>query len=227
MHAMEWIAQLGAMLESTNARVQGNTVSLPQGLEAAADVIRAVRQRQGAIWWVGNGGSAALCSHLSQDMLNKLGIASHTLSDHALLTCMANDFGYEEIYVRPLRTYLRADDLLIAVSSSGKSANILRCVELAQHRGTACLTLSAFAADNPLWALNTDVALYMPCTLYGHAEVGHEALLHAVIETVWLDDQRGVALKVSSLVNTSCPPHDSTAACSSRMPPVMSSSTLR
>ena len=102
---------------------------------------------------------------------------------------MANDFGYENVYRRPFETLLRPGDALILVSSSGRSRNILGCAELARERGVALVTLSAFAEDNPLWRHPADVAFFLPAVLYGHAEVGHEALLHAIIEVAWLRAQ--------------------------------------
>ena len=111
------------------------------------------------------------------------------LADAPLLTCMANDFGYAEIYERPLRTLTKKGDMLIAVSSSGNSENILRYARLAREREMKLVTLSAFAEDNPLWQAEADVSFHLPTRLYGHAEVGHEALLHAVLETMMLREQ--------------------------------------
>ena len=69
----------------------------------------------------------------------------------------------------------RADDLLIAISSSGQSENILRCVRAAQKAGARIVTLSGFAANNPLRALG-DVNFYIPSNSYGHVELAHAAL---------------------------------------------------
>ena len=68
--------------------------------------------------------------------------------------------------------------MLIGVSSSGNSENILRCAELARERDMKLVTLSAFSEDNLLWKTEADVSFYLPTTLYGHAEVGHVVLEH-------------------------------------------------
>jgi D-sedoheptulose 7-phosphate isomerase len=187
---LDWIEQLRAAIVDSQCRVKSQVVSLSVGLEAIAEEFRAARARESNVWWVGNGGSAALCSHLSQDLLNKIGLRSLALTDSALLSCMANDYGYSEVYRRPLSVLARENDLLIAVSSSGNSENILRCVDLARDKDMRVITLSGFHADNSLRERASDVSVYLPCELYGHAEVGHETLLHSVIETLWLERER-------------------------------------
>ncbi|MBF0124823.1 MAG: SIS domain-containing protein [Magnetococcales bacterium] len=186
MNPTTWLEQLHQAILSTRCRTNGQEVSLADGMQTFDQLLRRAMTHQQRVWWVGNGGSAALCAHLSQDILNKLGIASHTLTDASLITCMANDFGYESVYYRPLSVLARPTDLLIAISSSGRSENILRCVRWAQEQRLSLVTLSSMSEDNPLWQQQADVAFYLPTHLYGHAEVGHEALLHGVIETVWL-----------------------------------------
>lgn len=188
----DWIHQLSQAMLQTQCRKSGELIDLEQGFEAAAQELKDTGRRNGSIWWIGNGGSAAICSHLSQDVLNKLQIKSQPISDHSLLTCMANDFGYEEVYSRPLETLGEKGDLLIAISSSGNSANILNALKRAQEKGMRTLTLSAFKEDNALWNSPADVAFYLPTELYGQAESGHEALLHAVIEVAWLANKDSV-----------------------------------
>lgn len=187
---LNWLNSFHESIMGTEAKLNGKTATLAEGLKAIQDLFKVVRARDGAVWWVGNGGSNGLCSHLSQDMLNKLGMRSQTFSDAALLTCMANDFGYPEVYARPLRTLAKKDDLLIAISSSGKSANILNSCQVAEEKGMSIITLSAFSSDNPLWARKADVSLFVKSSLYGLVEVGHEALLHSAIETMWLGETK-------------------------------------
>lgn len=189
MTSMAWLATLGEVLARARARVGGDAVDLEAGLAGAAGLFRRVRERRSAVWWVGNGGSCAVCSHLSQDTLNKLGLRTLLLSDPALLTCMANDFGYAEVYARPLRQLASPGDLLVAISSSGNSPNILAAADVATAMGLDLLTLSAFDADNKLWSHPSDVALYLDSHLYGLVEVGHEALLHCIIECLWLESR--------------------------------------
>jgi len=121
LNAQDWIDFLYKQLGSTRCRVGDVEVPLAEGLRRLADEFTRAQSADAAVWWAGNGGSAALCSHIAQDVMNKLETRSIVLSDSALLTCMANDFGYEDVYRRPLSIMARPDDLLIAISSSGMS----------------------------------------------------------------------------------------------------------
>ena len=185
-----WIAALAAALSAVSCRC----VSRPVAFDAAADeiaaLLRLIRENGNSVWWVGNGGSAAICSHLSHDLVNKLAIRSHVLTDPALMTCMANDYGYGQAYVRSLQVLARPGDLVIAISSSGCSENILLVADFARSRELSLVTLSGFATDNPLWRHEADVALHIPSHWYGQVEIGHEALLHAIVESLWGEEQR-------------------------------------
>ena len=189
LNPITWLETLGTIGAATRCRVAGKDVPLAKGYERIGELFSSTRGREGTIWWIGNGGSCAICSHLAQDALNKLSVRSQVLSDPSLMTCMANDFGYAEVYARPLRRLARPGDCLVAISSSGNSQNIVACADYALEAGMGLVTLSAFAEDNKLWNHMSDVALFLPMSLYGLAEVGHEALLHAAIECQYLAEK--------------------------------------
>lgn len=184
-----WLEQLHMVLNRVECLVDHRTVPRKEAFLALERLFIQVRECNGSVWWVGNGGSAAMCSHLSQDMLNKLKIRSMSLNDPSLMTCMSNDFGYENVFRRPLERLADKGDLLIAISSSGNSDNIVACAELAAKKGMHLVTLSGFHGNNRLWTGKSDISFYLPATLYGIVEVGHEALLHAVIESLFLKEQ--------------------------------------
>ena len=95
------------------------------------------------VFIIGNGGSYANAAHIAND-LQACGIAAFTL-DAATLTATANDFGYEQIFERWLKVVAQKDDLLIALSGSGKSPNILAALAWADHIGMA--TARIFGAE--------------------------------------------------------------------------------
>ena len=179
-----WLTGLADALRKTACRQNGEAVALATGLAALAGLWRRQRDTGAGVYWIGNGGSAALVSHLSQDLLNKCGVRSTTFNDPALLTCMANDYGYREVFRRPLLALAKPGDLLVAVSSSGNSENIVRATESALAHGLAAVALSAFDAANALHALPTALAFHTPVATYGQAEVAHTALLHAALDTL-------------------------------------------
>lgn len=188
-NTMKWMDDLHKAIKSAKGRIAGLDKSLDKTFDAVSNILTAVRGSQRTVWWIGNGGSAAICSHLSQDMMNKLGIRSIYHGDTSLLTCMANDFGYEQVYARPLKQLAAQGDVLIAISSSGNSENILSCVETARQKDMKIITLSGMNEDNRLWNYQSDVSFLVLYHLYGIVELSHEALLHGVIETLWLQSR--------------------------------------
>ena len=179
-----WLTGLSEALQDTACRQQGQALPLADGLQALANLWRRQRDNDARVYWIGNGGSAALVSHLSQDLLNKCRVQSTTFNDPALLTCMANDYGYEDVFRRPLLALAKPGDLLVAVSSSGASENIVAAAKSALDGNLAVVTLSAFDPENPLYALPTPLAFHTPAATYGQAEVAHTALLHAALDTL-------------------------------------------
>lgn len=185
-----WLTGLADALQETACRQGGEAATLAAGLDALAGLWRRQRDENARVYWIGNGGSAALVSHLSQDLLNKCGVQSTTFNDPALLTCMANDYGYREVFRRPLLALAGPGDLLVAVSSSGNSENIVCATESALAQGLVTVTLSAFDAANALHALPTALAFHVPVATYGQAEVAHTALLHAALDALANENAR-------------------------------------
>lgn len=183
----EWISNLSLILQQAQVRILNKQVSFDEAYNHFIKLLIEVKENKNNVWWIGNGGSAAMCSHLSQDLMNKLKIKSMLINDASLLTCMANDFGYENVYLKPLETLANSNDILIAISSSGNSKNILSCVNFAKKRNIKTITLSGFSNENLLWNTESDLAFYLNSKLYGLVEIGHEALLHAIIETIFIN----------------------------------------
>lgn len=188
--ATEWIKKLAKEVNDVQTKVGGKRVEGDTAYEKAAQILLGARRKKNFVWWAANGGSLTIASHLSQDLLNKLDVKSLPLTDASLLTCMANDYGYENVFTTPFRKLMSKGDVLIAISSSGKSKNILNAVEVAKAKGCKIISLSGFNSDNPLWHKKTDVGFYLPNNLYGIVEVGHLILLHGMIESAWLNTRK-------------------------------------
>jgi D-sedoheptulose 7-phosphate isomerase len=136
-----------------------------------------IRARGGMIYFAGNGGSAAVAGHAVTDFMNVGRFRAMALHDASLLTCMANDYGYEHAFARMLSTLARPGDLLVAISSSGRSPNICNAAKCVREREGRVLTLSGFAPDNPLRSLG-DYNVWLNSTDYGMVEMGHQFILH-------------------------------------------------
>ena len=121
--------ELEAVVANCAYTSRQKAISESEALQSAIHLIHNASQSNGIVYVIGNGGSAGIASHFSNDLMKALKIPSQTLYDSNLLTCLANDLGYENIFRYPLHKLLRANDLLVAISSSGKSPNILNGVE--------------------------------------------------------------------------------------------------
>ncbi len=154
-----------------------------------AGTLRAQRKR---MYIIGNGGSAAIAGHAVTDFVNMCKLSAQTLHDPSILTCMTNDFGYENAYALMLRQYAAEGDVLVAISSSGRSPNICNAVQAFREEGGGhVLTLSGFKPDNPLRGMG-DINVWLDCDNYGLVEVGHQFVLHN------LSDRIAVSLQEAS-----------------------------
>lgn len=120
-----------------------------------------------------------MASHIANDIVARGGSAL-TLTDPATLTCAANDYGWHEALAIQVRALSNAYRILIAISSSGKSQNILNAVSVAKESGAKIVTFSGFSPNNPLRALG-DCNYYVPSSNYGIVEIAHLAILHAIV----------------------------------------------
>lgn len=152
--------------------------------DAVAWGLETARQAHAAgnkVMFVGNGGSAGISSHMAIDFSKNGGMRALAFNDGAALTCLGNDLGFENVFAKQIELHGRSGDLLIAISSSGRSPNILRAVAAARAQVCPILTLSGFSPDNPLRGLG-DMNLYVPSAEYGFVEVAHLVLIHAIVD---------------------------------------------
>lgn len=180
-YAIGYRSLLTRALEQAEASGPDGALSYGAGIAAAVQMIRETWNRGGKLMFVGNGASAAIASHQATDFMRGVGMRALAFNDGALLTCLGNDYGYERTFEVPVGLHADPQDLLVCISSSGASANILRAAEKAREIGCRLLTLSGFAANNPLRALG-DVRFYVPSDSYGRVEVAHLAILHCICD---------------------------------------------
>jgi D-sedoheptulose 7-phosphate isomerase len=159
----------------------GETLTPADGFARWVAMTHAGRSRGQHIYFVGNGASAMMASHFATDACKNGGLRAMAFNDASLLTATGNDVAFEEIFALPLGRLARADDLLIAISSSGNSPNILRAVEVARSIPTEIITLTGKGADNRARTCG-DLNFYVPSPRYGWVECAHQLILH-----YWLD----------------------------------------
>jgi D-sedoheptulose 7-phosphate isomerase len=156
------------------------------GFDTLCDWSLALQQSGSQQYLVGNGASAAFANHMALDWTKNGGVATHAFSDSAMLTAIGNDLGFEEAFAAPLSWYAKSGDLLVTISSSGNSANIINTISTARSKGMSVVTLSGLKPDNKSRQLG-DLNLYIPAKTYGIVECAHQVLLH-----VWLDKFMGI-----------------------------------
>ncbi len=179
-----FLVDLGDILRRIEcADGDGRALSLAAGVERT---IEAVTTQTGAgrkVIFVGNGGSAATASHQAIDYWKNGGMRAIAFNDASLLTCVANDFGYAHVFEKPVEMFADRGDVLIAISSSGKSENILRAAAAAVKAGCRVVTMSGFGPDNPL-RHQGETNFYVPSRSYGLVEIAHLSLCHCFVDTI-------------------------------------------
>mgnify|MGYP001259604185 CR=1 FL=1 len=149
----------------------------------AASMLKDVRRRKNKVIFAGNGASATIASHCALDFTKQAGIRSVCFNDAALLTAYGNDYGYEWWVEKALKHYADPGDLVVLLSSSGKSKNILHAAVCARKRRLKVITLSGFAPNNPLRALG-HVNLWADSRAYNAVETAHMLWLVALCDLV-------------------------------------------
>ena len=176
------IYELKACLDSLSVwDATGNTVEPEMGFSRLREVTLQLRKNGNTIFFIGNGASASMASHISADLAKNAHLNTQVFTDLSLITALANDLCYEEVFAEPLRWQGKKGDMLVAISSSGRSPNILRASQEARNLGVTVVTLSAMKPDNPLRTMGS-LNFYVPAATYGLAETSHAAILH-----FWVD----------------------------------------
>lgn len=161
----------------------GKSIEIADGLEKSINLIVDQTQKGCKVIFIGNGGSASIASHQAIDFFKNGGMRAICFTDSSLLTCLSNDFGYQYVFEKPIEMFADKGDVLVAISSSGKSENILRGVDAAKNKGCQVITMSGFKPDNPL-KTRGDFNFYVPSNSYGYVEIAHLTLCHCMVDTI-------------------------------------------
>lgn len=182
MYFASYAKALNQALVGASVRDQeGRELDIEIGLQQWTDLSKGIRETKRRQWICGNGASAAFANHMALDFTKNGGVPTQSVSDSALITALANDMGVESIFAAPIGWLAESGDLLVTVSSSGNSPNILRAIETAREKGMKVVTLSGLKPDN-LSRQSGDLNFYIPAKTYGVVECTHQVLLH-----MWLD----------------------------------------
>ena len=154
-----------------------------QSVGDAIDMINKCSDSGKKIMFIGNGASAAISSHMATDFWKNGGIKAVAFNDSSLLTCISNDYGYQYVFEKPIEMFAEKGDILIAISSSGRSENIIKGARMALYKGCKLITLSGFEENNTLRSLG-NINFYVPSSSYGPVEIIHQAICHSIIDVI-------------------------------------------
>jgi D-sedoheptulose 7-phosphate isomerase len=180
-NADRYFQTLAGLIAGVEVSDEDGAITVDGGFDLVRRYAHQAHDAGNKIIFVGNGGSAALASHLAIDFCKNGGLRATAFNDASALTCLGNDLGYENVFARQIDFHARAGDLLVAISSSGRSANILAAVDAARRRDCSVVTFSGFGPDNPLRCAG-DVNFYIRSGEYGFVEVAHLSLCHAILD---------------------------------------------
>ena len=150
-------------------------------IEQSVQLIQRSIHNKSKVYIVGNGGSASIASHVSVDFTKVARVPSFTFNNSNLITCFANDYGYENWVVEAIKTYTNINDLIILISSSGTSKNIVNAAQYCKDNNIDLITLSGFTKDNPLSTLG-NVNFHIESTEYNYIEMSHHIILLALVD---------------------------------------------
>mgnify|MGYP001570031865 CR=1 FL=1 len=135
------------------------------------------------IFFLGNGGSNSISSHMMEDYGKICGYQTFAFSDAALITCYANDYGYENAMAEWLKLHFQKDDILIATSSSGESKNIVNAAGVALEKEGRVISLTGFEPQNTLSKMGS-VNFHLGVKNYGMVECFHQVILHIILDSL-------------------------------------------
>lgn len=187
-----YIRELMEVLEQTGVFTgTDNVLAYGDGINRLVSCFTRHKRDKSQIFFIGNGGSSAIASHMTADFMKNGGMNTYSLYDHAVTTCMGNDYGYEYVFSKPLAFLGKRDDLLVAISSSGNSQNIVNAVEMAVSKELEVVTFTGFEANNRIKQLG-NINVYVPSVRYGIVESIHNLMLQQIVDTIM--DRDGVSL---------------------------------
>lgn len=163
--------------------IQNQSLAFHTGVEKAVEMIMDSNSKGRKVIFIGNGGSAAVANHKALDFWFTGKIRGLSFSDDALLTCVSNDFGYSHVFARPINMFADAGDIVMAISSSGNSENIVFAAEEARRRGCNVISFSGFEQSNRLRRLG-DLNFYVSGKHYNKVESTHLLICDCILELI-------------------------------------------
>ena len=190
MKAEKFIRKYLGNSSATLARL-GRGQVLKSITKASEEIIKCYFKKGGAVYLFGNGGSAVEAQHIAEELVGgfrifspkRISLSAHALTvDGAKITAIANDYGFDQIFVRQLEPVLTSKDVAIAISTSGNSANVIMAVELAKKR--RAVTIGLTGKPGGKLAKLCDIVILVPSKEVSVIQEGHKIIAHAICASV-------------------------------------------
>ncbi len=172
-------ALAGALADSI--AVQSRLAEIADAIEASARAIRDALLERHQVIVFGNGGSAAQAQHLAGELVGKYGPVRRALpsialtADSGIVTCIANDFGYEQVFSRQVEAFAHNGDIVIGITTSGRSPNVLKALKAAHDRGAIAI---AMTGQSGLSEAVADIVVAVPSASTARIQEGHAFIVH-------------------------------------------------
>lgn len=168
-------------LQKTEVTCAEGVISFNEGVNLWVKRARDTQQRGGLLFFCGNGASATMAEHMSHDWFQNAQVNTYTCSETSHITAISNDMSYADVFAYRIERVLTDRDILVTISSSGNSPNIIRAIEEAKKKGSFVVTLSGKGGENRSRQLG-DLNFYVPLDTYGLVESAHAVLLHSILD---------------------------------------------
>ena len=152
-------------------------------IDQSVKIIDECRKKGGKVYIVGNGGSSSIASHVSVDFAKVARVKSSTFNNSNIITCFANDYGYQNWVVEAVKAYMSKKDIIILISSSGTSKNIVNAAKYCKKNNIKTITLSGFKKNNSLSKLN-NINFYINSNHYNFIEMSHHIILVYLVDVL-------------------------------------------
>lgn len=177
----EFMMKISEVLREMAVTGKNGLLDQEEGILEFCNITAEIKKNNKNMYFVGNGASAAIAAHMSADASKNGEIKAQCFNESSFMTAIGNDIDYKEVFAYPLNRYGDKDDVLVTISSSGNSPNIVRAIEVAKEKGIKVVTFSGMKEDNKSRQMG-DLNFWIPSKSYGIVESTHQCLLHC-----WLD----------------------------------------
>lgn len=190
---MHYLEQIKILLDSIEISGSKEQYDYDVGIKRIVEILKRAKLEKKTLYICGNGGSAGIAQHMTADFLKNGGLRTYSMFGQPTMTCISNDLTYDYVFCKQLELMANKGDVLIAISSSGKSENIIKAINMMHNMGGEVITFSGFNCSNKVRSLG-DMNVYVPMEHYGIVESIHSLVLQQLVDIIVEED--GIAMRL-------------------------------